>query len=286
MSKQVNYFVDSPNGRFGFSTNIHLRKMDYTLNFTGLGIARVVSGSGTWQIGSELCRIKESDILFLSNLDPRRVTSASDDLFLETFNFNIATLPSAGVGDCLRVYYGRKKGFTHAINAPELYPYYNTVREEFLSGAPAYSLLLACAIEILIGAGRYYDRVYPGTLETNFRCDSTSVGTIAESVAYINDHLTEELRVEELAKLAGMSGGHYTRTFRKYVQLTPVDYIARCRVKRFLSLMGEGGKNILDVAFACGFNSASGFYKTFRRICGHSPSEATSLTYNGKHIKI
>ena len=272
-STQIDFSVKSETGWFGFSTNIHLHRMDYSLSFTGLGIARVVSGSGTWQIGSELCSIRKGDILFLSNLDPRRVTSASHDLFLETFNFNTATLPSAGVGDCLRVYYGRKKGFTHVIHAPELYPYYDTVREEFLSDSPIYSLLLACAIEILIGAGRYYDRVYPGTLETDFRCDSTSVGAIAASAAYINENLTADLRVEMLAKLAGMSEGHYTRMFRKYVQLTPVDYIARCRVKRFLSQMGEGRGNILDIAFACGFTSASGFYKAFHRICGHAPSE-------------
>ena len=61
--------------------------------------------------------------------------------------------------------------------------------------------------------------------------------------------------------------------FRKYVSITPADYIARCRIKRFLSLMSEGNENILDTAFACGFVSASGFYKTFRRICGHAPTE-------------
>ena len=277
MSGQVNYSTAFQNGRFFLSLNVHLTKSDQTFQYKGLNIARVVGGNGEWQIGHELCRIGKGDILFLSNLDPRRVTAASDALFLETFGFNIATLSSAGAGDCLRVFYGRKNGFTHVVRMPELYPLMDAAREEFLSGKPVYSLLLAYAIQILVGAGRYYDRVHPGTLEENFRCDSTSVGAIAASAAYMNEHLAEDLRVEELARIASMSEGHFTRLFRRYVGITPVDYIARCRVNRFLSLMRVKKSNVLEAAFACGFTSASGFYKAFHRVCGCSPKEERSL---------
>lgn len=275
---QINYSVKSETGIFGFSTNIELVPIDHALMYRGLGVSRITGGSGTWQIGAELCRVKEGDLVFLSNLEPRQTMSGS--FTLEAFAIGTNTLTNAGALDCLRVYYGRRQSFTHVIQSDKLVRIHDAIREEITSPAPSFSLILAYAIELLIGAGRLYDERFPDALDQQFRCkdqqfrcDSTTFGAIAASAAYINENLTADLRVEELAKLAGMSEGHYTRMFRKYVFVTPVDYIARCRVKRFLTLYSESKGNVLDTAFACGFTSASGFYKAFRRICGHAPTE-------------
>lgn len=43
--------------------------------------------------------------------------------------------------------------------------------------------------------------------------------------------------------------------------------------------MGQGG-SVADIAFGCGFNSLSSFYRAFRRICGASPSD---LRQTGAH---
>ena len=283
MSAQINYNIESETGTFVFSTNIETGQMERACIYDGLTISRVTSGSGVWQIGGEICNVKTGDLIFLSNLEPRRVISGF--IGLEAFSINAAILPSAGALECLRVFYGRGQTFTHAIRSDELLRIYQTIREESLSASPSFVLLLAYAIELLIGANRHYDERYPDALEKNFRCDAITVGAIAASAAYINEHLTADLSVAELAKLAGMSEGHYTRMFRKYVSVTPIDYIARCRIKRFLSLMSEGKANILDTAFACGFTSSSGFYKTFRRICGRAPTaEATENVFQNQHL--
>ena len=267
---QIDYCIKSETGRLSFSTNIKIGPMEHALTFQGLGVSRITGGSGTWQIGAELCQVKEGDLVFLSNLEPRQVMSGP--FALETFGIGVHTLPNAGALDCLRVYYGRRQSFTHVIQSERLARIHEAIREEITSPAPSFPLILAYAIELLIGAGRFYDEHLPDALDKQFRCDSTAVGAIAASAAYINENLTADLRVEQLARLAGMSEGHYTRMFRKYVSVTPVDYIARCRVKRFLTLYSESKGNVLDTAFACGFTSASGFYKAFRRICGHAPS--------------
>jgi hypothetical protein len=55
---QINYSVKSETGMFGFSTNIELVPIDHALMYRGLGVSRITGGSGTWQIGAELCRVK------------------------------------------------------------------------------------------------------------------------------------------------------------------------------------------------------------------------------------
>ena len=254
-------------------TEVSLSAMDSYLIYPNICITRITEGAGMWQIGSELCPIKEGDLVFLSNLEPRRITASSGNLTIAALSVSTAFLAAAGAQNCFRLYYGRSNRFTHAIHSPELLCIFDKARAEMLSDEPSRSLMLAYIIELLIHSIRAYDRIHPGALEKNFRCDATSAGTIAMSAAYINDHLDTELCVEELARLAHMSAGHYTRLFRKYVSVTPSDYIARCRIQRFLTLAQSSADNILDIALACGFTSASGFYKTFRRICGRSPLE-------------
>ena len=274
---QKNFYAKTETGEFIFSTNIHLSKMERALVYDMLGTAMVVSGSGVWQIGDETCHVKEGDIIFLSNLEPRRVISGT--FSLETFGMNITTLPNAGALECLRIYYGRNQSFSHVVQSEQLSTIFREIRNEITSPTPSFPLMLAYAIELLVYAGRFYDEHFPKALDDNFRCNATSVSAIAASAAYINENLSAKLRIGDLAKLAGMSEGHYTRLFKKYVSVTPVDYIAKCRIRRFLSLVSEGKTNILDTAFACGFTSASGFYKTFQRICGHAPTDGSIRWY-------
>lgn len=235
------------------------------LLYPELCVTQITEGEGIWQIGSEACQIKAGDLVFLSNLEPRRLLDGI--IGIRTFSCDAASLGQAGAADCLRVFYGRSPTFSHVLTAPELLSFCDRYREEVLQdeGQVSFCLLTAYTVELLIGAQRAYDRQQPGALTENFSCDRNTASAIAFSAAYINEHLTEPLRVPDLAARVGMSTGHYTRMFRKYISLTPADYIARCRMQRFLSGTEEDG-NVLDRALACGFSSSSGFYKTCHRL--------------------
>lgn len=253
-------------------TETHVGVLPKPVIFPGICITRVTGGSGAWQIGGELCQIKKDDLIFLSNLEPRRIVSDSGDLSIAAFSFMNALPASVGAEECLRVFYSRSKSFTHVLDSPALVKLHESVRNEILLENPSPGLILAFAIELLVLAGREYDKKLPGSLDANFRCDGTTAAVIAASAAYICDHLTEPLRVSELAGRAGMSVGHYTRMFVKYASMTPADYIAHCRIRLFCSMFRGGKSNVLDTALACGFTSSSGFYKTYRRVCGHAPT--------------
>ena len=135
-----------------------LRATTNYLIFPGVCVTRIIKGSGTWQIGTELCPIKEGDLVFLSNLEPRRIIADSGDLTIAAFSFSTAFLTGAGVEECLRVYYGRTQYFTHTIHSPELLRIYDSVRSEMLSDEPSGSMMLAYAIELMINAERIYKK--------------------------------------------------------------------------------------------------------------------------------
>lgn len=244
--------------------------------YSTLCVTRILEGSGCWQIGSELCEIKAGDFVFLSNIEPRRIVSADENLKVATFSFSSALPVLTGSEECFRVFYGRNKIFTHVISSEKLAYIYDLIRGEMMSDFQSPCLVSAYVVELLVNASREYDRLLPGALGLVLNRSGSVAAVINASAMYISQNLTSDLRVKDLAKRAGMSTAYYSKMFLKYASVSPADYIARSRIKLFLSKFCNGKRNIIDVAFSCGFNSSSGFYKAFHRICGCAPSEIFS----------
>ena len=243
--------------------------------FDELCVVRVLQGSTVWQIGNERVSATAGDLIFLNNLESRRRITVTADLRLAAFSFPVSFLTAVGAMDCLRPFYGRGAAFTHKLIAPHLLAFYDAIRAQMKEGGAPY-VILAHAILLLTGAVKRYDEAHPHALLQEWQRNIFGIGAIADSLHYIHNNLAAVLSVGLLAKRAGMSEGHYTRLFHKLVSVTPIEYIAARRAEQFLSLMCAGEKSVLEAAFACGFTSASGFYKTFSRLYGCTPKQKLS----------
>lgn len=88
---------------------------------------------------------------------------------------------------------------------------------------------------------------------------------------FIEAYLETNIRLEDLAQIAGMSTFHFCRLFKKTMRLTPHQYVIRRRVERAKQLLKQSNLRIVDIALACGFANQSHFSRNFRRIVGISP---------------
>ncbi|MBE6561007.1 MAG: AraC family transcriptional regulator [Ruminococcaceae bacterium] len=96
---------------------------------------------------------------------------------------------------------------------------------------------------------------------------------ITAAIAYIEEHLREELDNRTLARIAGYSEFHFIREFRKYVRLTPADYIRKRRISEIVRRIGEEKRPLSDIAFEYGFNSKENFTRAFKSEHGILPTE-------------
>jgi len=90
--------------------------------------------------------------------------------------------------------------------------------------------------------------------------------------AWIEAHLDEVIHLDDLARLAGMSGFHFHRMFRLSRGMAPHAWITARRVARARDLL-RTPMPIAEVSLACGFSSQSHLTRVFRAQAGRTPAE-------------
>lgn len=82
----------------------------------------------------------------------------------------------------------------------------------------------------------------------------------------------EPLDVPALARVALMSPGHFSRSFRAAFGETPYSYLMTRRVERAKALLRRGDLTVTEVCFAVGCSSLGSFSSRFTELVGESPS--------------
>lgn len=90
---------------------------------------------------------------------------------------------------------------------------------------------------------------------------------------YINDNYSKQLRLADLADLAGMSPVAFSRFFRMRTDRTLSDYIADIRLGFAARMLVDSSKNISEICYECGFNNLSNFNRIFKAKRGSTPRE-------------
>lgn len=89
---------------------------------------------------------------------------------------------------------------------------------------------------------------------------------------YIQAHLTQPLKLADLAEVVGISPYHFSRLFKQSMGVTPHQYVLQQRVAQAQQMLKNTPMAIAEVALACGFNSQSHLTKRFRDTVGVTPS--------------
>jgi len=88
---------------------------------------------------------------------------------------------------------------------------------------------------------------------------------------YIEDNLTENISLGDLAAVVGLSVSHFKVLFREAVGISPHQYLIRRRVERAKNLLGEGKLSISQIATETGFAHQSHLAHHMHRVLGISP---------------
>lgn len=98
--------------------------------------------------------------------------------------------------------------------------------------------------------------------------------SVQSSIRYIEEHLSEQIDIEELSKIAYLSPFYYQRLFNRLVGKPVMEYIKLRRLANAAEFLKTNNNHrIIDVALRFGFENHETFTRAFKSTYGMTPVE-------------
>ena len=231
-----------------------------------------LSNNHKFIIGESVYEANENDLFVVNQFEIHKMTENGDN-FCKRYVFKIhpqfCLLNSTPQTDLSACFYGknmRKKATLTPEQAKKLITLFESLKENEKYGDDV--LCNVAAVEALVLINRCILSASNDSTDAPYSGNSL----VHSVVEYINEHLLEEISLDEISLVHFVSKNHLCRIFKKQTGTTVVNYIILRRIaeaKRFLS----EGYDVKETCEKCGFNDYSHFIRTFRKIVGVPPKQ-------------
>ncbi len=95
---------------------------------------------------------------------------------------------------------------------------------------------------------------------------------ISKAINYMEEHLTEDIEIEKIAREASVSSFYFQKAFGMLSGFTVGEYIRQRRLTLAGSEVISTDEKIIDIALKYGYDSPDSFTKAFTRFHGRTPT--------------
>ena len=99
------------------------------------------------------------------------------------------------------------------------------------------------------------------------------IRTINNAIEYMEDHLTDEITLADIARHINLSAFHFQRAFSLLTEMSPAEYLRKRRLSQAGADLIGGDEKVIDVAMKYCYDSPESFAKAFTRFHGVSPMQ-------------
>ena len=115
-----------------------------------------------------------------------------------------------------------------------------------------------------------------GAMLRQLALPDSQLSQISRAIDLIRRRYDQPLRVDELARHAGMSAPSFHRHFRAVTRLSPLQFQKHLRLQEARRLLVSKNADAARVGFDVGYESASQFSREYRRLFGAPPGRDAS----------
>ena len=100
---------------------------------------------------------------------------------------------------------------------------------------------------------------------------------------YIGKHFNEVVSMQEIAELFHVSTSHLSRLFKKQEGISPQEFLIQTRIEAAKRHLLYSQATIREIAIGCGFSDDISLMRTFKNICGMTPSDYRKINAVNMH---
>lgn len=244
-------------------------------------IGLIKAGTGVYKVGDKEYPIQKGDIFLFSTDEHHCITEINGEDEMVIMNIHFAprlVWSQRGIfnTELLKIFLERKQSFSNRLCADmevteRVGSFMLKMEKEFGNASAQYELMVKVnLLSILVELTRSLaDEIN----ETDIGAKSASFEKMYATMDYIDNNISKDLELSELASIAGMNKTYFSTLFKKLNGMSPWDYITVRRIDLARKLLSETDSNILEIAMLCGFNNTANFNRAFRKVTGKTPKE-------------
>ena len=107
------------------------------------------------------------------------------------------------------------------------------------------------------------------------------VRMINHAIAFMEEHLTDDITLADIAESVHLSSFHFQRAFSLLTGMSPSEYLRKRRLSQAGAELADGKSKVIDTALKYGYDSPESFTKAFTRFHGSSPAQVK----NGSSVR-
>ena len=96
---------------------------------------------------------------------------------------------------------------------------------------------------------------------------------LSDVFIFIKEHYKEEISLLEIAKIANLTPTSFCRMFKVKAKKSFVEYLNEVRISAACKFLIETDMGISEIAYQCGYKTASNFNRIFKKLTGVTPKE-------------
>jgi AraC-like DNA-binding protein len=131
---------------------------------------------------------------------------------------------------------------------------------------PAYQQQLAGYIFLVVSSIYAYSKQAPFIDSPDSECINTAQ-------KFMREHTSKNLRMEDVAKHAGMGYSKFRKLFRDYTGFSPQQYFLNLKLEESKDLLLNTSLSSKEIAYRLGFDTATYFNRIFRQHYKQTPIE-------------
>lgn len=159
--------------------------------------------------------------------------------------------------------------FSGDVLVDEIFDSICYIKKEWTEMPQDYQLMIkAQMLKLLVILTRSFQMPKPSLQQAKYLRDMKK---IEKALEYIEEHYTEQICLEQMAKFSFLSKNYFSSLFHRLTGQKFMDYIISKRLSLAKKLLQQDDAKVVDIALACGFGNLSNFYKQYRRFYRETP---------------